>query len=77
MTRQTMLKILTLLVINYSLLVNLQAQSWQFSKKLGCDKKYTPNDVPTDAHLTDQAPAAHLYKGPGIHWQDADHARPN
>jgi hypothetical protein len=46
MPRQTQLRILLLFIINCSLLVNLQAQSWQFSKKLGCNKKYTANDRP-------------------------------
>ena len=79
MTRQTMLKILTLLVINYSLLVNLQAQSWQFSKKLGCDKKYTPNDVPVLLDkLKDSKGNHYLYyyvTGDTFYYDDFTHKR--
>lgn len=79
MPRQTHLRILLLLVINYSLLVNLQAQSWQFSKKLGSDKKYTPNDVPVLLDkLKDSKGNHYLYyyiTGDTFYYDDFSHKR--
>ena len=57
MPRQTHLRILLLLIINYSLLVNLQAQSWQFTTKLGCNTAYaygSPNPSVTPPQLIDK-----------------------
>lgn len=40
MKKTTLYRLLALFIISYSLLTNLNAQSWQFSKKLGCNDAY-------------------------------------
>lgn len=79
MTRQTRFRILASLIISYSLLANLNAQSWQFTKKLGSDKKYTPNDVPVLLDkLKDSKGNHYLYyyiTGDTFYYDDFSHKR--